>query len=75
MEQEKILQDLIEEIIRFESEEVNFIEAVAEYVERHDIDEEIMAQLIKESPILWSKFNEAAIKRNIIKAEHATLPL
>lgn len=75
MEKEHFLKSIFDEILRLESSEVNIIEAVAEYVEANDIDEEIMAEIVKESPLLWSKFNEAAIRLNIIKQEHATLPL
>lgn len=72
---EKRLDSIIRELTTYVSEDVNWVEACTIYIERHNIDPETFAVVIKNSPFLMSKVIDSAKKSRTAKFDYAILPI
>lgn len=70
---EKHIAEMMTEIDSFISPEVNYLEACAIYMDKHDIDAETFSAVITTQPKLWSHIYEVAIKTKNIKQTKAML--
>lgn len=62
---EKIHRDISDML----SHGMTYVEALCEYAEQKNMDIELIAGIIKKSPIFYEKIKEEAIARNVVKFE------
>ena len=60
-------EQIIDEISAYVNSEVSYIDALVIYAEKHDIEIEIIGEIVKRSTILKSKLEEDAEFLNLIE--------
>lgn len=70
---EHLVARMVDEIKSYVCSDVNFIEAAALYMEKHHIDAETFANIIKSNPVLWSNIYETGVKTRNIKQTQSML--
>ena len=69
------LEHMFKEIVKYVSEDVNWIEACAIYAEKHNIDYETLGAVIKRNPKILSEVTTAARNSKVVNLDYATLPI
>lgn len=69
------LERMFNEIMKYVSEEVNWIEACAIYAEKHDIDYETLGAVVKNNPKILAEVTTAARETRQVSFEYAILPI
>lgn len=71
---EQNIQRIVNELSVMVCDDVNWLEACSIYMEKHNIDAETLADIIKHSPILLGRVTDAARSMRSVKFDHAALP-
>lgn len=72
---EEYIMSVIEEVSRYVSTDVNWIEACGIYMTKHEVDAETFAEIVKGSPKLFAEINQTAMKTKTVKFDYAVLPV
>lgn len=68
-----VISKMVDEIMSYVSPEVNIVEASAFYMEKHHIDTETFASIIKSNPVLWSSIYETGVRNKSVKQTQSML--
>ena len=67
---DKLLQpeEIHKEISKYINKEVSYIDALVHYATIHDLEIEVLGEIIRRSPIIKSKVRDDAEKLNLVEA-------
>jgi hypothetical protein len=60
-------ENIFKEITRYISEDVTYIEALVIFAEKHDIEVELIGEIVRRSQVLKSKVRDDAEKFNLME--------
>lgn len=61
------VEDIHKEISKYVNKDVSYIDALVYYAKIHDIEIEVIGEIVKRSPILKSKIRDDAEKLNLVE--------
>lgn len=68
-------ENILREVEGYVNEDVSFIDALVHYSESHNIEIELIGEIIRRSVVLKAKVREHAEKLNLIGEKTAKLPV
>ncbi len=68
------VEDIHKEISKYVNRDVSYIDALVYYAKIHDIEIEVIGEIVRRSPILKSKIRDDAEKLNLVEVS-AKLPI
>lgn len=68
------IEKIHKEVSKYVNKDVSYIDALVHYAEAHDVEIEVIGEMIRRSPILKSKVRDDAEKLNLVE-ESKKLPL
>lgn len=68
------IEKIHKEVSQYVNKDVSYIDALVHYAETHDIEIEVIGEMIRRSPILKSKVRDDAEKLKLVE-ESKKLPL
>jgi hypothetical protein len=66
---------ILREIEKYTNTDVSLIDAIVYYAEQHDIEIELLGDIIRRSVVLKSKVRDDAERLNLLEEKTAKLPL
>ena len=67
-------EKILKEISGYVNNEVSYIDALVHYAQKHDVEVELIGEIVKLSPVLKSKVRNDAEKYNLME-KTARLPI
>lgn len=67
-------EKILKEISGYVNNEVSYIDALVHYAQKHDVEVELIGEIVKQSPVLKSKVRSDAEKYNLME-KTAQLPI
>lgn len=67
-------EKILKEISGYVNNEVSYIDALVHYAQKHDVEVELIGEIVKQSPVLKSKVRNDAEKYNLME-KTARLPI
>ena len=61
-------EEIHREIMKYVNADVSYIDALVIYAEKHDLEIEVLGEIIKKSPIIKSKVRDDAERLNLVDA-------
>lgn len=65
---------ILKEISRYVNKDVTYIDAMLEFAKRHDLEVDVLGEIIRRSPIIKSKIQDDAERLNMME-KTAKLPI
>ena len=60
-------EQILKEIAKWVNEDVSFLDALAHYADKHDLEVELIGEIVRRSPILKAMVREDAEKLNMLE--------
>lgn len=64
------VEEIHKEVSRYVNDEVSYIDALVYYAQKHDIEVELLGEIIRRSSILKSKVRDDAEKLKLVEPSH-----
>ena len=68
-------ESILMEVENYVNNDVSLIDAIVYYAERHDIEIELLGDIIRRSVVLKSKVRDDAERLNLLEEKTAKLPI
>lgn len=63
-------EKILIEISKYVNKDVSFIDALVHYAEKHDLEIELIGEIVRRSPILKAKVRDDAEKLKLVEKSH-----
>jgi hypothetical protein len=60
-------EQILQEVSKWVNEEVTFMDALAHYADKYDLEIELIGEIVRRSPILKAKVREDAERLNMVE--------
>lgn len=67
-------EKILREISTYMSKDISYIDALVYYAEKHDVEIEVIGEIVRRSPVLKSKIREDAEKLRLVEKTNS-LPI
>ena len=63
-------EEIHREISKYVNKDVSYIDALVYYAEKHDLEIEVLGEIVRKAPIIKSKVRDDAEKLNLVETLH-----